>query len=144
LWASFKSVSVVVRRKFFSGSLSATRPARFTAFALLFFLFGRLLKETDLRFDATCDFNLIEKRVRGDTAIPFDVDKSTPHVIDDTLDGPLSETPDQSLVGSDLFRGTTFHAVLVQVAHLRTPPSNQRAPSRLSVATTGGGSFNAT
>jgi hypothetical protein len=104
-----KSVSVVVRHKFFSTSLSATRPARFTAFALLFFLFGRLLKETDLRFDATCDFNLVEKRVRGDTAIPFDVDKSTPHVIDDTLDGPLSE----SLVGSDLFRGTTFHAVLV-------------------------------
>jgi hypothetical protein len=113
-------------------------------FSSLFFLFRRRLLEAGVGFDAGYAFNLIEKRVRGDTGIPFDADKLTPQVIDDTLDGPLGETPDLSLVGSDLFRGTTFHAFLVQVDHLRTPPSNQRVPSRLCAATTGGCSFNAT
>src|SRR5262245_15006894 len=69
------------------------------------------------------DFNLIEKRVRGHTAIPLDVNKLTPQVIHDTLDGPLGETPDQPVMGSDLFRGATSHAVLAQVNHLRMPPS---------------------
>jgi hypothetical protein len=90
---------------------------------------------------AICDFNLIEKHVRGNTAIPLDVDKLTPQVIDDTLDRPLGETPDQPFVGSDLLRGTTSHAVLAQIDHLRMPPFNQRSPSRLSPASTGGSSM---
>jgi hypothetical protein len=76
---------------------------------------------------AICDFNLIEKRVGGNTAIPVDFNKLTPQVIDDTLDGPLSVTPDQPFVGPDFFRGTTSHAVLAQVDHLRTPPSDSHA-----------------
>src|SRR2546421_162591 len=76
---------------------------------------------------AIYDFNLIEKHVCGNTAIPIDVNELTPQVIDDTLDGPLGETSDQPFVGSDLFGGAASHAVLVQVDHLRTPPSNQRS-----------------
>jgi hypothetical protein len=68
--------------------------------------------ERGRKFYPICDFNLIEKHVCGNTAIPFDVDKLTPQVIDDTLDGALGETPDQPFVGSDLFGGTTSHAVL--------------------------------
>jgi hypothetical protein len=85
------------------------------------------LVERGRKFYAICDFNLIEKHVRGNTAIPLDVNELTPQVIDDTLDGPLGETPDQPFVGSDLFRGTTSHVVLAQVNHLRTPPSIQRS-----------------
>jgi hypothetical protein len=48
----------------------------------------------------------------------------TPQVIDDTVDGSLSETPDQAFVGSDRSRGTTSHAVLTHVDHLQTPPSD--------------------
>jgi hypothetical protein len=47
----------------------------------------------------------------------------TPQVIDDALDGFLGETPDQAFVGYDFFHGTTSHAVLAQVDHLRMPPS---------------------
>jgi hypothetical protein len=85
------------------------------------------LVECGRKLYAICDFNLIEKHVRGNTAIPLDVNELTPQVIDDTLDGALGETPDQPFVGSDLFRGTTSHAVLAQVDHLRTPPSDQRS-----------------
>jgi hypothetical protein len=85
------------------------------------------LAERGRKFYAIYDFNLIEKHVRGNTAIPLDVNELTPQVIDDTLDGALGETPDQPFVGSDLFRGTTSHAVLAQVDHLRTPPSDQRS-----------------
>jgi hypothetical protein len=70
------------------------------------------LVERGRKLYAICDFNLIEKHVRGNTAIPLDVNELTPQVIDDTLDGALGETPDQPFVGSDLFRGTTSHAVL--------------------------------
>jgi hypothetical protein len=90
---------------------------------------------------AICDFNLIEKYVRGNTAIPFDVNELTPQVIDDALDGSLGETADQAFVSSDFFRGTTSHAVLAQVDHLRIPPSNHAPSSRLSVVSTGGGSM---
>jgi hypothetical protein len=89
---------------------------------------------------AICDFNLIEKRVRSHTAIPFHINKLTSQVIDDTLDGSLGETPDQAFVSSDFFRGTTSYAVLAKVDHceclLPIAPS-----SRLSVASTGGGSM---
>jgi hypothetical protein len=77
---------------------------------------------------AICDFNLVEKRIGGNTAIPLDINKLTPQVIDDTLDGSLSETPDQTVVGPDFFYGTTSHAVLAQVNHesllpINAPPS---------------------
>jgi hypothetical protein len=90
---------------------------------------------------AICEFNLIEKRVRGNTAIPLDVNKLTPQVIDDALDGPLGETPDQPLMGPDLFRGATSHAVLAQVDHLRTPPLIQRSAVTSSRSLTGGSSM---
>jgi hypothetical protein len=85
------------------------------------------LVERGRKLCAICDFNLIEKRVRGNTAIPFDVNKLTPQVIDNTLNGPFCETPDQAFMGSDFFGGTASPAVLAQVAHLRTPPFNQRS-----------------
>jgi hypothetical protein len=88
---------------------------------------AKSLVERGRKLYAICDFNLIEKRIRRNTAIPLDLNKLTPQVIDDTLDGPLGETPDQPFVGSDLFRGTTSHVVLAQVNHLRTPPSIQRS-----------------
>jgi hypothetical protein len=83
-----------------------------------------LLEEAGLRFRADYDFNLFKKHVRIDTAVPGDFDKLTSQVIDDTLDGSLSGTPDQPFVGPDFFRGATSHAVLAQVDHLRTPPSD--------------------
>jgi hypothetical protein len=79
------------------------------------------------KFYAIYDFNLIQKHVCGNTAIPIDVNELTPQVIDDIPDGSLGETSDQPFVGSDLFGGAASHAVLVQVDHLRTPPSNQRS-----------------
>jgi hypothetical protein len=83
------------------------------------------LVELGRKLYAICDFNLIEKRVGGNTAIPFDVNKLTPQVIDNTQDGPLAETSDQPFVGSDFFRDTASHAVLAQIDHLRTPPSDR-------------------
>ena len=89
--------------------------------------FARLLEERGRKFQAICDFNLIEEYVRGNTVVPSDVNKFTPQVINDSLNGPLRETPDQPFVGSDLSRGATPHADLVLVEHLRTPPSNRRS-----------------
>ncbi len=57
-------------------------------------------------------------------AIPLDIDKLTPQVIDDTLDGTLGETPDDASSSSDLLRGITPHSVLAQADHLRTRRSN--------------------
>jgi hypothetical protein len=65
----------------------------------------------------------------------------TAEVIDETLNGSLGESPDQPSVGSDHFRGTTSHASLDPADHLPIPPSNQRASSRLSLASTGGRSM---
>jgi hypothetical protein len=81
---------------------------------------------------AICDFNLIEKRVRSHTAIPFHINKLTSQVIDDTLDGSLGETPDQAFVSSDFFRGTTSHAVLTKVDHCERLLPNHARSSRLS------------
>jgi hypothetical protein len=55
------------------------------------------------------------------------INKLTAQVVDDTLDRSLGETADQPFVGSDLLRGTTSHAVLAQVGHLRMPPFNQHS-----------------
>src|SRR5215510_10123509 len=85
---------------------------------------------------AICYFNLIEKHVRGNTVVPSDANKLTSQVINDGLNSPLRETPDQPFVGSDLARGATPHADLVLVEHFRTPPSKQPTPSRQQLSAT--------
>ena len=87
--------------------------------------------------DASVDFDFVDKDVCGNTAIPFNANKFTPEVIDDTLNGSLGESSDQPSVGSDLFRGPASHAYLAPVDHLRIPPSNQRTPSRRRLRVTG-------
>jgi hypothetical protein len=91
-----------------------------------------LVERGGRKLHAIYDFNLIEKHVRGNTAIPLDVNELTPQVIDDSLDGSLGETPDQPFVGSDLCGGTTSHAVLAQVDHLRMPPFQSTLPRHVS------------
>jgi len=76
---------------------------------------------------AICDFNLVEKNVRGNAAIPLDVNKLTSQVVDYSLNGPLGEPPDQPFVGPDRSRGTTSHAAFAQVDHFEMPPFNQRS-----------------
>jgi hypothetical protein len=71
---------------------------------------------------AICDFNLVEKNVRGNAAIPLDVNKLTAQVVDYSLNGPLGEPPDQPFVGPDLSRGTTSHAAFARVDHFEMPP----------------------
>jgi hypothetical protein len=101
-----------------------------------------LVERGGRKLHAIYDFNLIEKHVRGNTAIPLDVNELTPQVIDDSLDGSLGETPDQPFVGSDLFGGTTSHAVSAQVDHFANASFPINAPpSRLSLASTAGSSM---
>jgi hypothetical protein len=85
---------------------------------------ARWLEKRGRKFQAICDFNLIEKYVRCNTVVPSNINKLTPQVINDALNSPLRETPDQPFVCSDLSRGATPHADLVLVERLRTPPSN--------------------
>jgi hypothetical protein len=81
------------------------------------------------------DFNLVEKNIRGNAAIPLDVkafaeshcNRLTSQVIVYSLNGPLGEPPDQPFVGPDLSRGATSHAAFAQVDHFEMSPFNQRS-----------------